>query len=285
MNLLSEIKKSLKLNSVLADSEDWIFDEVYAPSATFSQAPISKAPIDSSSPKRSLTQDKQSELKKLMEKSAEKEAQQKTLKDLQPRIVQRKPSMRNPNQLLEAKDLEEFNHQLYSHPWYQNLAPRDDHKLNCIVGSGPIQPQLMIICFQPYADDIQIKQPLAGAAGELLRNMLKAIEIEKNLSYITYFDHSINPQRKLPRDIKILTEHLSKEVALVQPKNILIMGQELSEILLHESDLKTLVQSQKSLWNIPCFATFPLHYMLHDAGWKKPTWTTLQFMKARMNER
>lgn len=285
MNLLSEIKKSLKLNSVLADSEDWIFDEVYSPSATFSQAPISKAPIDSSSPKRSLTQDKQSELKKLMEKSAEKEAQQKTLKDLQPRIVQRKPSMRNPNQLLEAKDLEEFNHQLYSHPWYQNLAPRDDHKLNCIVGSGPIQPQLMIICFQPYADDIQIKQPLAGAAGELLRNMLKAIEIEKNLSYITYFDHSINPQRKLPRDIKILTEHLSKEVALVQPKNILIMGQELSEILLHESDLKTLVQSQKSLWNIPCFATFPLHYMLHDAGWKKPTWTTLQFMKARMNER
>lgn len=285
MNLLSEIKKSLKLNSDLADTDEWVFDEVYQPSPRASTTHTSSVPTNSPAPKSNLAKDKQSELKKLMEKSAEKEAQQKTLKDLKPRIVQRKPSMRNPNQLLEAKDLEEFNHQLYSHPWYQNLAPRDDHKLNCIVGSGPTQPQLMIICFQPYADDIQIKQPLAGAAGELLRNMLKAIDIEKNLSYITYFDHSINPQRKLPRDIKILTEHLHKEVELVQPKNILIMGQELSEILLHESDLKTLLQSQKSLWNIPCFATFPLHYMLHDAGWKKPTWTTLQFMKARMNER
>lgn len=295
MNLLESITQSIQVNSYLSNDDQWVFEEpvtqfnpqvVQAKSSTSNNSnSINQSKSNTDSMDSSSNKDQDHPLQQLVKKRSAEAPQEKTLKDLKLNIPAPRSGSLDTPEIYEAKDLDEFNHQLYKHPWYTRQQPAEDHHLNLIIGQGPIQPKLMIVCFQPYPEDIQIKQPLAGAAGELLRNMLKAIGYEKNLSYITYLDHSVNPKRRMPREVKMLSDHLKHEIKLVQPQAILLMGPELSEILLHESELKNLIQKESELYGVPTFATYPLHYMIHDPGWKKPAWHTLQFLKAQLDER
>lgn len=300
MDLIQEIAKILKLEASLSGEDSWIFEDGPIDFSTKTDNRPAPTHLELSNPTTSIDQSREKtppmyppsqvdtaqakveqEIVKLQTQN-KGNFSSKTLKDLHSSLKVRTQQSYDNSTLLESKDLKTFNHALYNHEWYQNQQSQEDHHLNLIVGLGPSHPKLMVINFQPYPEDIQIRQPFAGAAGELLRNMLKAIGLEKNLSYLSYLDHSSNPKRRLPREVKMLKDHLQKEIELVQPKAILLMGPELAEILLHESNLGDLVEKKMEFMGIPTFGTYPLHYMTHDPGWKKPAWTTLQLLKSNL---
>ena len=312
MSLIDQIKEALRAEEILCN-DHWIFDEAWvAPAQESVQPPhstqssqlsqinqhsrlqVNRPSGHTPTPTPQPANNPSQEIKpltanqKFMNKfnsNQEESAKRKGLGDIKvPKPV--KPNFEDDTKIQSATNLEEFNHLLFEHPWYKNLQQHSPKigKVNLLAGQGPINPQLMIINLQPYPDDIQLGYPFSGAPGDLLKKMLKAIGIEKNLSYQTFLDHSFSAKKLLPRDRIFLLEILKKEIELVQPKVILIFSEELAQTALNVRNLEAVISTELKLLNIPTVATYPLHWMLHDEGWKRPAWTTLQTLKAILEE-
>jgi uracil-DNA glycosylase family 4 len=186
-----------------------------------------------------------------------------------------KPKL-NPESL--GSTLEQLHSQLYQDSLYLD---GDKHQ-SLLLGQGPGQSHLMIIGFAPTPEDMTLKSPFAGAGGELLRKMLQAIKIEKNLCYLTYFYKAAKVPRMMPRDKQRLLQYLKQEIELVKPQFILVLGSELMQICKVGTDLTQVELIPHQFCNVPTVATFDTSSLLQNNALKRTAWAQLQFLQGQM---
>lgn len=165
--------------------------------------------------------------------------------------------------------------------FYQQASALPFHKKNgghqFLRGSGPVPCKVLIVGLRPSAEDLKLDTHWSGARGELLKKMLKAIHLEPNLCHYTCLAHVPGTQKIMPRDATTLRQFLLKEVELVQPQSILILGETTAQILFETGASLLQTGGQvRQLAGINALATFDPQMLLQYENLKSAAWSHLQ---------
>ena len=98
---------------------------------------------------------------------------------------------------------------------------------NAVPGSGSINRKIILIGEAPGKNEDETGSPFVGSAGKILDQALIDARIERKEIYITNVVKCRPPNNRVPTDeeIRICTsEYLKKEIEIISPKIICILG-------------------------------------------------------------
>ncbi len=101
-----------------------------------------------------------------------------------------------------------------------------------VFGQGVSRPLLAVVGLEPTLDANEESGPFAGAEGELLAKMLKAIKLDPALMYYASLMKARHPGRGWARrDTVKLVPWLQAEITLIEPQFVLVLGEDVHQIL------------------------------------------------------
>jgi DNA polymerase len=148
-------------------------------------------------------------------------------------------------------------------------------RTNTVPGEGNPAARLMCIGEGPGAREDETGRPFVGAAGQLLDQILAAIECPRETVYIANIVKCRPPQNRkpLPDEAAACLPYLHRQIALVRPKVLLALGGTAAEWLLGvKRSLGDLRGQVHRYAGIPLVVTYHPAALLRNPNWKKPTW-------------
>ncbi|WP_028840614.1 uracil-DNA glycosylase [Thermodesulfobacterium hveragerdense] len=146
-------------------------------------------------------------------------------------------------------------------------------------GDGPTEPGgLMIISEYPDRDEDFYGKPFVKEVGNLLDRMLNAINLKRELFFITHTVKCKPPGGRPPEpeEIEACRPYLLKQIKYLRPKLILALGFTPPKVLLERKTL-TLVRGKVfTLKETSLFFTYHPGYILKNPGIKRVVWEDLQ---------
>ena len=161
-----------------------------------------------------------------------------------------------------------------------------------VFGSGNPRAELMIVGEAPGADEDRAGEPFVGRSGSLLNKMLKAVDIEREDCFVSNILPWRPPGNRTPTDseITVCMPFLEKQIELVNPKVILMLGASAANALLNNTDSISRLRGHFFEYAIDkthsykALATFHPAYLLRSAGQKAKVWNDLLRLKEKLNE-
>ncbi|MGV6809778.1 MAG: uracil-DNA glycosylase [bacterium] len=155
------------------------------------------------------------------------------------------------------------------------------YRTQTVFGVGNRQADWMIIGEAPGADEDRQGEPFVGRAGQLLTNILAAINLPREQVYIANVLKCRPPNNRDPhkKEIQHCEGYLKRQIELVQPKVILVVGRIAAQTLLQTSlpvgkmrgKIHRLPESQ-----IPLVVTYHPAYLLRQPVEKRKVWDDLR---------
>ena len=147
-----------------------------------------------------------------------------------------------------------------------------------ILGEGLASANWMIVGDAPGEEEDQAARSFAGAAGQLLDNMLKALSLTREQVYLTHALKCRTPVGRNASQVEVshCATYLARQVELVQPKVILAMGRTAALALLQSAEPLGKLRSQvQSFRGVPVVVTYPPAYLLRNQADKAKAWADL----------
>lgn len=96
----------------------------------------------------------------------------------------------------------------------------------CLMGHGAVPAKVMIIGEAPGYREDEINKPFAGKSGTLLDEWLELVGVKREDVYITNSVRCRPPDNRTPKraEIKACSTYMAKEIRLVKPTHILMLG-------------------------------------------------------------
>ena len=149
-----------------------------------------------------------------------------------------------------------------------------------VFGAGNPKASLMIIGEAPGADEDRVGLPFVGRSGRLLEKMLSSIGLCREDVYITNVLPWRPPGNRTPTDaeVAICLPFLKRQIELINPKLLLLLGGSAANALLDNSDSISRLRGhffdyQASLKSsIPAIASFHPAYLLRNSAQKAKAW-------------
>lgn len=150
-----------------------------------------------------------------------------------------------------------------------------------VFGSGDTSANWMIVGEAPGADEDRQGLPFVGRAGKLLTSMLGAIGLEREQVYILNMLKCRPPNNRDPskEEVTLCRGYLERQIELVQPKLILVVGRIAAQHLLNtEAPLARLRGQVHTLPSLktPVVVTYHPAYLLRKPMDKRKAWQDLQ---------
>ncbi len=97
---------------------------------------------------------------------------------------------------------------------------------NAVPGEGQLSAKVMFIGEAPGRSEDEKGRPFVGAAGRILDEMLKKAGLERSQVYITNVVKCRPPNNRVPEEDEVIAcrPYLVREIALIKPKVICILG-------------------------------------------------------------
>ena len=153
-----------------------------------------------------------------------------------------------------------------------------------VFGSGNQQARCMVIGEAPGAEEDRQGLPFVGKSGQLLTNMLAAIQITRTEIYIANILKCRPPNNRDPKSEEAAScrAYLERQIALIQPALILVVGRIAAHHLLQTTtplgrlrkSVHTLPQTQ-----LPVIVTYHPAYLLRQPTEKRRAWQDLQLAR------
>jgi uracil-DNA glycosylase family 4 len=107
-------------------------------------------------------------------------------------------------------------------------------RIQAVPGSGDPQARIMIVGEAPGKNEDEQGVPFVGAAGQLLNKLLASIEIPRSEVYITNIIKCRPPGNRdpLPEEVAACSPYLDRQVAMIRPAVILLLGRHAVQRLL-----------------------------------------------------
>jgi uracil-DNA glycosylase len=163
----------------------------------------------------------------------------------------------------------------------------DETRLNLVFGVGDPDADLMVIGEAPGADEDRLGEPFVGKAGQLLNKILAAIGFRREDVYIANILKSRPPNNRdpLPDEVAGHIPFLYRQIALVRPKIILLVGRTAGTGLLNRTASLAALRGQvHDFHGIPVVVTYHPAALLRNPGWKRATWEDVQVLRSRYDE-
>jgi DNA polymerase len=157
-----------------------------------------------------------------------------------------------------------------------------------VFGSGNPAADFMCIGEGPGADEDEQGLPFVGRAGQLLTNMLKAIDFARDEVYIANVVKCRPPSNRTPEgdEVAECMPFLRAQIATIQPKVILALGGSATQALLQTKEpigrLRGRVHPFGDAVVVP---TFHPAFLLRSPDAKKPAYEDLKLARREYDAR
>jgi len=151
-----------------------------------------------------------------------------------------------------------------------------------VFGVGNPNADLMIIGEAPGAEEDKQGIPFVGRAGKLLNDILIAIKFNREDVFIANILKCRPPNNRdpLPEEREVCKPYLYKQIDLVQPRIILLLGKVAANVLLNNNDsLMKMRGSVHEINGVKTMVTYHPAALLRNPNWKKPTWEDVQKLR------
>jgi uracil-DNA glycosylase, family 4 len=148
-----------------------------------------------------------------------------------------------------------------------------------VFGVGDRQAQWLVIGEAPGADEDAQGEPFVGRAGQLLNAMLQAIGLQREQVYIANVLKCRPPNNRDPKpdEAAHCEPYLQRQIALLQPQLILVVGRVAAQNLLKtDTPIGKLRGSVHRYNDIPLVVTYHPAYLLRSPGEKRKAWDDLR---------
>lgn len=160
------------------------------------------------------------------------------------------------------------------------LAPT---RTQTVFGVGDPDSDLVFIGEAPGRDEDRQGEPFVGRAGQLLNEILKAIDLRREDVYICNILKCRPPENRDPErdEVEACEPYLKRQLALIEPKVICCLGRHAAQTLLNTTAaLSSLRERTHFYQGIPVVVTFHPAALLRNPHWKRPTWDDVRKLRA-----
>jgi DNA polymerase len=154
-----------------------------------------------------------------------------------------------------------------------------------VFGVGNQHADWLIIGEAPGAEEDRQGEPFVGRAGQLLNSMLRAIGLPREQVYIANILKCRPPGNRDPKpeEAQCCTPFLHRQIALLKPKVILVVGRIAAQNLLDTDAPLARLRGQLHRYGplaTPLVVTYHPAYLLRSPGEKRKAWVDLRFARA-----
>ena len=161
-------------------------------------------------------------------------------------------------------------------------------RTNAVPGEGPQHARLVVVGEGPGAVEDETGRPFVGRAGELLTDILAAIELPREEVYICNVVKCRPPNNRKPQqdEIDSCVPYLHRQLEIIGPAVILAMGGTAAETLLGvRQSVGALRNKVHEFRGIPLVVTYHPAALLRNPHWKKPTWDDVRIARQLIDQR
>ncbi len=162
------------------------------------------------------------------------------------------------------------------------LCPLHQSRTHAVPGEGPADARLVVVGEGPGATEDETGRPFVGRAGELLTEILAAIDLPREQVYICNVVKCRPPSNRKPNpsEIEACTPYLYRQLEFLRPAVILAMGGTAAETLLNtRQPLGAMREKVHNFRGIPLVVTYHPAALLRNPHWKKPTWDDVRIAR------
>ena len=157
-----------------------------------------------------------------------------------------------------------------------------EQRTNTVFGVGNENADWLVIGEAPGRDEDLQGEPFVGRAGKLLDQMLLALGLSREQVYIANVVKCRPPQNRDPRpdEMASCADFLRRQIELIQPKIILLVGRVAAQSLLNTTDNVGRMRGTQHTYadtQIPMVVTYHPAYLLRSPLEKRKSWQDLQF--------
>jgi uracil-DNA glycosylase family 4 len=156
-----------------------------------------------------------------------------------------------------------------------------------VFGTGNADAKAMIIGDVPTFEDEEKGLPFIGATGALLTKMITAINLDIKEDIFLTNILKCRPQgnRTFTADeARACLPTLQRQIQIIKPKMILILGEVAAQNLLECSDSISQIRgSKRSLMGIPVVVTYHPAELNRNSSLKRAAWDDLQFFQRELS--
>ena len=147
-----------------------------------------------------------------------------------------------------------------------------------VFGVGNRDADWLLIGEAPGAQEDLRGEPFVGRAGSLLNEMLRAIGQSRESVFIANILKCRPPNNRDPRPAEAAAcrDYLERQIALIQPKIILVVGKIAAQNLLDSDEPVGKMRGRRHDVNgVPLVVTYHPAYLLRSPSQKPKTWSDL----------
>ena len=157
-----------------------------------------------------------------------------------------------------------------------------------VFGKGNENSDILIIGEAPGKEEDLTAEPFVGRAGKLLTEILLSIKLSRDDVYITNTVKCRPPENRNPSsdEIESCASYLDKQISLISPKVIILLGKVAAERILNSSEPMVSLRKKIHYYKdtkIPTVVFYHPAYLLRSPGEKRKVWEDILFMKDNIN--
>jgi uracil-DNA glycosylase family 4 len=154
--------------------------------------------------------------------------------------------------------------------------------LNPVPGEGNPHADFMVVGEAPGATEDETGKPFVGRAGQLLTQILSAIQLTREDVFICNVLKHRPPGNRNPEpdEVRACSPYLIRQIELIQPKVILALGTFSAQTLLDTKISIGKLRGQIHRYHgVPVVVTYHPAALLRNPAWKRPTWEDVQLAR------
>ena len=154
-----------------------------------------------------------------------------------------------------------------------------------VYGVGNPNADLMFIGEAPGRDEDLKGEPFVGRAGQLLTDIIKAMQLTRDDVYIANVIKCRPPENRNPEpdELEQCRPYIRRQVELIKPKVIVTLGKFALQSLTEKGYAVSSARGQWLEWNgIKVMPTYHPAYLLRTPGAKKDVWADMKLVMAEL---
>lgn len=166
-------------------------------------------------------------------------------------------------------------------------CPLSKTRTNFVFGAGNPNADIMIIGEAPGQDEDLQGLPFVGRAGQLLTKILESINIKREDVFIANILKCRPPKNRvpLPSEIECCEPYLKKQIELIKPKIILVLGLTAAQTLLKSNFTMAETRGKTFIYqNTILLITYHPAALLRNPHLKKIVWEDMKQLRKMYDE-
>lgn len=165
-------------------------------------------------------------------------------------------------------------------------CPLHEGRTKIVHTTGNFKAELMFVGEAPGADEDAKGEPFVGRAGQLLNKIIEAIQMKREDVIIGNINRCRPPGNRAPTlpEAHTCRPFLLREIAVIRPKVIVVMGNTACQNLLDTKVGITKIRGTfQDYYGVKVMPTFHPAYLLRDPSKKRETWEDMKKVRDYLN--